>query len=177
MRLDLYDIFMWFYTSKLAGYHEQRRFLSKSRGKLFYQQENYITKVNNKGTAHSLGREYEYLWGRATLRRHYASTTQREHSWISVTHCNEWNVCPSTFHLHSNTWIMSADTFTPSYVLFHPFMLNLLFAYPIYLINTNVDPITHPYYANFENLEYGLPSGKISCFVRVSPVKVRNQEW
>ena len=56
-------------------------------------------------------------------------------------------------------------------------MLNLLFAYPIYLINTNVDPITHPYYANFENLEYGLPSGKISCFVRVSPVKVRNQEW
>ena len=32
------------------------------------------------------------------------------------------------------------------YVLFHPFMLNLLFAYLIYLINTNVVPITHPYY-------------------------------
>ena len=32
-----------------------------------------------------------------------------------------------------------------SYVLFHPFMLNLLFAYPIYLINTNVGPINHSY--------------------------------
>ena len=27
---------------------------------------------------------------------------------------------------------------TPSNILFHPFMLNLLFAYPIYLINTNL---------------------------------------
>ena len=35
-------------------------------------------------------------------------------------------------------------------VLFHPFMLNLLFAYPIYLINTNVSPTTNPYYTKFE---------------------------
>ena len=43
------------------------------------------------------------------------------------------------------------DTFTPSYVLFHPFMLNLLFASPIYLINTNVGPISYPYYTKFKN--------------------------
>ena len=57
---------------------------------------------------------------------------------------------PSNFQLHSNTWFMSADTFTPSYLLFHPFMLNLLFTYPIYLINTNVGQISHPYYTNLE---------------------------
>ena len=28
-------------------------------------------------------------------------------------------------------------------------MLNLLFAYPINLINTNVGPTTHPYYMKF----------------------------
>ena len=29
-------------------------------------------------------------------------------------------------------------------------MLNLLFAYPIFLINTNVGPTTHPYYTKYE---------------------------
>ena len=38
------------------------------------------------------------------------------------------------------------QTHSHSYVLFYSFMLNLLFAYPINLINTNVGPITHPYY-------------------------------
>ena len=30
-------------------------------------------------------------------------------------------------------------------------MLNLLFAYPIYLINTNVGPTTHRYYTKYEH--------------------------
>ena len=34
----------------------------------------------------------------------------------------------------------------PVYVLFYPFMLNILFDNPISLINNNVGPITHPYY-------------------------------
>ena len=49
-------------------------------------------------------------------------------------------------HRHCHTFSSTFHTFTPSNVLFHPFMLNLLFAYPIYLINTNVGPTTHPYY-------------------------------
>ena len=33
-------------------------------------------------------------------------------------------------------------------------MLNLLFAYPIYLINTNVGPTTHPYYTKFDGFSF-----------------------
>ena len=38
----------------------------------------------------------------------------------------------------------------PVYVLFYPFMLNILFAIPISLINTNIPPTTHPYYTKFQ---------------------------
>ena len=55
-------------------------------------------------------------------------------------------------HRHCHTFASTFHTFTPSNVLFHPFMLNLLFAYPIYLINTNVGPTTHPYYTKFKAL-------------------------
>ena len=49
-----------------------------------------------------------------------------------------------TFHLHSNTWFMFANTFIS------PFMLNIRFANPINFTNTNVGPITHPYYTKLE---------------------------
>ena len=65
----------------------------------------------------------------------------------------------------TQTFHSSTDIATPSPPLIHvrihihtqvriiyPFMLNLLVAYPIYLINTNVHvgPITHPYYTKYE---------------------------
>ena len=45
---------------------------------------------------------------------------------------------------------MAPWNYINSNVLFHPFILNLLFAYPIYLINTNVGPTTHPYYTKID---------------------------
>ena len=50
-----------------------------------------------------------------------------------------------TFHSNTDIATPSPPLFTRSNVLFHPLMLNLLFAYPIFLINTNVDRTTHPY--------------------------------
>ena len=45
---------------------------------------------------------------------------------------------------------MAPWNYINSNVLFHPFILNLLFAYPIYFINTNVGPTTHPYYTKID---------------------------
>ena len=108
--------------------------------------------------------KWEILDLSSPLSRKASSVTQYNHTTtVTTSYCAFLFIHPnipfqhrhcytfaSTFHLHSNTWFLSADTFTPSRVLFYPFMLNLLFAYSINLINTNVGPITHPYYTKFD---------------------------
>ena len=71
---------------------------------------------------------------------------------VTISHCAflfiHTNI--SFQHRHCHTFASTFhNAFTHSNVSFHPFMLNLLFAYPIYLINTNVGPTTHPYYTKF----------------------------
>ena len=69
-------------------------------------------------------------------------------STVTTSHCAFLFIHPnSSFqHRHCHIFASTFHTFTPSNVLFHPFMLNPLFAYPIYLINTNVGASTNTYY-------------------------------
>ena len=70
---------------------------------------------------------------------------------VTISHCAFLFTHPyiSFQHRHCHPIASTFHTFTPSNVLFHPFMLNLLFAYPINLINTNVGPTIHPFYMKF----------------------------
>ena len=71
---------------------------------------------------------------------------------VTTSHCAFLFIHPNNSfqHRHCHTFASTFHTFTPSNVLFHLFMLNLLFAYPIYLIETNVGPTTHTYYTKFK---------------------------
>ena len=73
---------------------------------------------------------------------------------VTTSHCAFLLIHPniSFQHRHCHTIASTFHTFwfTPSNVLLHPFMLNLLFAYAIYLIIPNVGPTTNPYYTKCE---------------------------